>query len=202
MAPKGPIGPRFDLTGKRFARLTAVKPVQLEKNGKSVMAWQCRCDCGNKVTVVTVRLRNGDVKSCGCLKVDTAIAIGHANRTHGDQESPEYRAWVAMRNRCNNPNHQMWRLYGGSGVKVCKRWNKYENFLADMGRKPSPKHSLDRYPNCYGDYKPSNCRWATLNEQNGNRRPWKRRTAYELLAHAQAELSKIKGKEKRRWRKR
>lgn len=74
-----------------------------------------------------------------------------------------------MKRRCNNPNHRHYKYYGGRGIRVCERWlHSYENFLADVGRKPSPQHSLDRYPDPDGNYQPSNVRWATRKQQSNN----------------------------------
>jgi hypothetical protein len=94
---------------------------------------------------------------------------GHC--TH-DYCSPEYNAWRAMFERCNNPRHKDYSRYGGRGISVCQRWiESFENFLADIGLRPSKQHSLDRFPNNEtGDYEPSNCRWATREQQNANRR--------------------------------
>lgn len=92
--------------------------------------------------------------------------------THGDaagRKSAEYRAWRHMRSRCLNPNTPDFRLYGGRGIKVCESWSEFVSFLADMGRRPSASHSLDRV-NPDGNYEPSNCRWATASEQANNRR--------------------------------
>src|SRR5690606_36650999 len=83
--------------------------------------------------------------------------------THGMGSTAEYRTWQQMKNRCLNPNFTSYPNYGGRGVKVCDRWlNSFENFLADLGPRPSSKHSLDRFPRCDGDYEPGNCRWATF----------------------------------------
>jgi hypothetical protein len=84
---------------------------------------------------------------------------------------PGYSSWLGMKTRCYNPSHNKFHLYGGRGVKVCERWRtSFANFIADMGPRPSPAHSIDRYPNKDGDYKKSNCRWATPEQQNNNRR--------------------------------
>lgn len=81
--------------------------------------------------------------------------------------SPEYVCWQAMRQRCADMDDPR---YGGGGVKICERWNDFNNFLADMGPRPSMVYSLDRYPDKAGNYEPGNVRWATSKEQNRNRR--------------------------------
>ena len=87
--------------------------------------------------------------------------------------TPEYRAWSSMRRRCKSKSSQYAPYYRDLGITVCTRWDNYENFLADVGRRPSPNHSLDRYPNQIGNYEPDNVRWATHSEQMSNRRPYK-----------------------------
>lgn len=82
---------------------------------------------------------------------------------------PTYRSWVAMRARCSNPKHHSFARYGGRGIAICKRWESYGNFLADMGERPTGT-SIDRYPDKNGDYEPGNCRWATPKEQASNTR--------------------------------
>jgi len=96
--------------------------------------------------------------------------------THGQSKTTEYRAWHTMKQRCLNSNNPKWYNYGGRGITVCKRWFMFENFIEDMGPKPSPQHSLDRIDNESG-YRPDNCHWATRNEQCQNSR-----AVYDSLA--------------------
>lgn len=105
---------------------------------------------------------------------------GENLRRHGMTGTPEHRAWISMMTRCYwaKPGDRNHALYQGAGITVCERWHTFENFLADMGEKPSPKHSLDRFPNGFGHYTPSNCRWATSKQQARN---WKDRNV--LFSH-------------------
>ena len=151
--------------GQTFNRLTVLSYASTDKHG--CHNWNCRCQCGKEVTVKSTRLRSGDTKSCGCIR-------GVAKTTHGHTwkggATPEYDAWKSLRARCKNPKTRSYHLYGGRGITVCERWdNSFEAFLEDMGTKPSPEHSLDRI-NTNGNYEPSNCRWATNEEQRANKR--------------------------------
>jgi hypothetical protein len=88
---------------------------------------------------------------------------------HGLSNTPEYEAWHSMKQRCDNPNHKYFVYYGGRGITYCSQWSDFTNFFADMGSRPSPEHTLERIDNDKG-YAPDNCKWATMVEQNNNKR--------------------------------
>lgn len=94
----------------------------------------------------------------------------HGHRPRG-KKRPTYAAWCSAKERCYNARHKKYPLYGGRGVRMCDRWRaSFESFLADMGERPGACYSLDRFPNKEGNYEPGNCRWATISEQNSNKR--------------------------------
>jgi hypothetical protein len=162
-----------DQTGQRFGRLLVVGYVG--KNSRHAAIWLCVCDCGEKTNVTTGELRRspgsaGDrtgVRSCGCLQPDRAT---ETHTVHGMHNSAEYRAWSDMRARCSNPNTSEFKRYGARGISVCAAWQaSFEAFLADVGRRPTAAHSIERI-DTNGHYEPSNVKWATKLEQQRNRR--------------------------------
>ena len=138
----------------------------------------CRCDCGKKTVARADSLVRRSTQSCGCLCRE---ALADARKSHGEsgthaggrtvRPTAEYTCWASMIRRCENPNQNAY--VGALGIIVCKRWrHSFGAFLADMGRKPSPRHSIDRIDK-NGNFEPRNCRWATPSQRNRNRRPYR-----------------------------
>jgi len=160
---------RLDLAGQKFGRWTVI---EMAPSVSSRTAWKCLCSCGKSGVVRTGVLRAGHSRSCGCLAAESRAS---ATRTHGatrgsDARSAGYTSWSGMKNRCRNPNSTDYESYGGRGIRVCERWlHSFENFIADMGPRPSPRHSIDRV-DVNGHYEPGNCRWADPKQQKNNQR--------------------------------
>lgn len=150
------------MLGVRFERLVVIarskEPYVMPRTGQKDHKWDCLCDCGKITSVRQTYLKNGITRSCGCLRHETIIK-------HKMSNTPTYETWRNMKNRCGNKSL---KNYGANGVTVCDRWlNSFDNFLADMGERPSKRHSLDRKDGTKG-YEPGNCRWATRVQQNRN----------------------------------
>lgn len=135
----------------------------------------CRCVCGNERKIVKASVDSGATQSCGCLMQEAHAKAGKFSRTHGESRitgnTPEYNAWRSMLKRCYLQTHASYKFHGGRGIAVCDQWRtSFETFLADVGRRPSKRHSLDRFPNNDGNYEPGNVRWATPKQQQRNMR--------------------------------
>ncbi len=172
---------RANIKGEKFGRLTVINRAENDENGQ--VQWLCNCNCGKTAIVYYNSLLCGDTRSCGCLwremssllevaNIDANRSIRDTRLTHGHagiKRSRTYQSWLMMRQRCRNPRVDNYKYYGGRGIRVCNRWDLFENFLADMGERPDGK-TLDRYPDNNGNYEPGNCRWATLKQQRANQR--------------------------------
>lgn len=140
--------------GQRFGRLVVVA----QERGPRRQYFHCRCDCGELSSIYKYSLLKGSTTSCGCVSRSRMIR-------HGLSSRPEYRIWVGMWQRCRNPKHREYDLYGGRGITVCDRWRDFRLFWHDLGPRPSAKHSLHRRDSD-GPYAPDNVHWATAREQS------------------------------------
>jgi hypothetical protein len=150
-----------DLTCKKFGKLTVIERAENDSKGRTV--WKCVCDCGGVKNVRATSLNQGLTRSCGCLA-----------GKHGYRNTRIYTIWCRMKDRCFNKNNNRFHLYGGRGISVCEGWAsdfmEFREWAINSGY--SDDLSIDRIDND-GDYCPENCRWATVSQQNKNRRPYK-----------------------------
>lgn len=156
----------IDLTGKKFGRLIVLAFTSMNKHRQAL--WSCKCVCGAISEVRGYMLKQGRVRSCGCLRRETQQrnALTHGEQL-GGKKSPEYKAYHAAKGRCQNPNDQSYAKYGGRGIEF--NFISFDEFLAEVGRRPSAEYSIDRIDN-NGHYQPGNVRWATWSQQNRNQR--------------------------------
>lgn len=174
-----------DLTGKKFGRLTVIRREGSSK--KKYATWLCKCECGVELVVESYSLTSGNTKSCGCYQKDKAR---EANTTHGLVYTKLYTVWFNMKSRCLNPKLSSYRYYGGRGITVCDEWLKFENFndwAINNGYRDDL--TIDRI-NVNGNYEPSNCRWATRDEQ-ANNMTTNRLLTYNGETHNAKEWAKI-----------
>jgi hypothetical protein len=172
---------------ERVGRLVPIGPTG-EKDKRGLKMWAFQCDCGKvKVTQLT-SYKQEKTKSCGCLQKERTAASAKERASTAERECkgknkvskfipkanhlhPEYYVHGVMKQRCQNKNSKDYSQYGGRGISVCESWFSFENFINDMGFRPSSKHSIDRIdPD--GNYEPSNCRWTDHTTQMQNRRSW------------------------------
>lgn len=161
----------YSVLGQKFGRLLILGLAGKDKSGHTLL--KCVCDCGNEVVVSRSNLTTGATTSCGCARKDIVSAL---KTTHGGKGTRLYRVWQGMRERCENPRHISYELYGGRGISVCDEWrNNYATFqkwALAAGYDTNAKRgdcTLDRV-DVNGDYCPKNCRWVDMHVQSANRR--------------------------------
>src|SRR5436190_13196707 len=157
-------------SGDRYGRWTVLEP---GPRLKTFPTYLCRCDCGVERLVVVYSLDSGNSRSCGCLSRDTS---GQVHRTHGLSRSPEYKTWLQIKQRCNNPNNPRYADWGGRGIRFIGHCNDdFVAFRNFVGPRPSPSHSIERpdnsgpYTGPCAEYPNGNMRWGKRNEQNNKK---------------------------------
>lgn len=136
-----------------------------QRNGKDIRMGKVECFCGNTFTTRILGLKNGKVRSCGCVRKEKGR---RRFTTHNLSETIEYTSWEGIKSRCMNPHNKFYKNYGGRGIQVCEEWLKFENFYRDMGNKPDKSYSIDRI-DVNKDYYKENCTWSNRYTQDRNR---------------------------------
>jgi hypothetical protein len=182
----------IDLVGRTFHFLTVLECTGTRRfsGGGTQRTWRVRCVCGKEYEVTGAQLK-GNSKSCGCKKNEL---LSRANIKHGHArvgaKSLIYGRWWTMLQRCQNPNDGGYKNYGARGIKVCERWQKFENFYADVGD-PPPGRELDRIENG-GNYEPGNWRWVSHQKNSSNRRNNKKHS-FEGESLVASEIARLIG---------
>lgn len=161
--------------GMRKAMLELVKIIGKNKHGAIVGLFVCDCGETKESTVGNVFV--GSTKSCGCLNRSGESGVRHGHNR--GKPSLTYSSWYAMKARCKGRSKLSAKNYKARGISVCDRWQTFDNFLDDMGERPSKSHSLERIDND-GNYEPGNCKWATKREQDRNKRSTRLISCYGL----------------------
>jgi hypothetical protein len=180
------------VVGEVFGRLTILQEIPPSGNQRRKMV--CRCTCSKTLTVLASGLRTGNTRSCGCLRREMVAAKNYkhgARKRKAKDNPPEYVLWKRMRQRCNDSGNHEWDRYGGRGITVDPRWDDFTVFLADVGPRPTPNHSIDRIDNEKG-YSKDNVRWATASQQARNKRN-SRRVVFNGQSIGLADLAEAHG---------
>jgi len=152
----------IDLKGRRFGRLVVRERTP---GGRCIAV----CDCGKTHDARVTHILAGKIRSCGCLNGDRRRSRVKHGEFSGGKTTAEYRAWNAIKARCHRPTCPSYHRYGERGIAVADEWRfDFLRFLADMGRRPTRQHSIERIDNDKG-YEPGNCKWATADEQAKNK---------------------------------
>ena len=157
-----------NLVGQVFNKLTVRE--YIGKNGRGQSRWRCQCECGQYHDALAHHLKKGEVKSCGCANTPEARSLSHIR--HGMSYTPEWNSYHSAKKRCNPKYAHVSNYADWSGRGIEFRFVSFEEFFAEVGPRPEPKHfySLDRFPNNDGHYEKGNVRWATKKQQARNRR--------------------------------
>jgi hypothetical protein len=154
----------IDLTGETFGRLQVIE--RAPSRGKRTY-WKCVCKCGNECEVEAYNLTSGHTRSCGCYKEE----VTYSNKLkHGMTGTRIFNIWDSMIRRCENPSRESYKYYGGRGITVCEEWHDFENFYRWSTENGYEDYLTIERKNPDWNYCPENCRWASWEEQNVNKR--------------------------------